>query len=395
MRVIFFQPLGDGGIAHYTHNLMQALAGEGAEVRLVTSVDYEFRRQRNAYAIDPVMFRMAGWLQERIPWLRQEYPLPSRLRRAVKALEYPLDALTTLRIVRQRRPAAVHIQTVQLSELLLVWLLRMQRTRVVFTIHNIRPLHRRMRWYHRRLLRHLYSLCDRIIIHTTSGKDEAVELFGIEADKIQVIPHGDYKFFNEGKPIPPPEAKLGLGIAAQARTVLFFGAIRPNKGLDVLLRALGRIRREVPDVVLLVVGEPCEDYAKYRKLIEDCDLRANVRERLDYVPNDEVARYFAAADLVVLPYREITQSGVLQIAYAFGKPVVATSIGGFVESVEAGRNGVLVPVDDAEALGTQVSALLRDPERLDLMGRRSRELSDQEYSWSEIARRTMGVYAAR
>ncbi len=131
-----------------------------------------------------------------------------------------------------------------------------------------------------------------------------------------------------------PQAKEALGIPINMKTVLFFGAIRPNKGLDNLLLSLPRVKKSIPNIKLLIVGEPCENYKKYAEMIQRENIEENVFEQLNYVPNHAVSQYFFASDLVVLPYNEITQSGVLQIAYAFGKPVVATAIGGFNEAVD-------------------------------------------------------------
>ena len=93
------------------------------------------------------------------------------------------------------------------------------------------------------------------------------------------------------------EAKAALGISKTCKTILFFGAIRPNKGLDNLLRALPQIRRDVPDIKLLIVGEPCENYKRYSLIIEREDIRKHVFEKLDYIPNNEVNLYFYASDV--------------------------------------------------------------------------------------------------
>jgi glycosyltransferase involved in cell wall biosynthesis len=239
----------------------------------------------------------------------------------------------------------------------------------------------------------MYALCDQIIIHSRSGRDEVIELFHVQPEKITVIPHGNYDCFTPGEGVTKIQAKEALGIPGRNKTVLFFGAIRPNKGLDNLLFAFSVVRREIPDSTLLIVGEPCENYQHYRSIIEKENLHGDVFEKLEYIPNHEIFRYFQAADLVVLPYNEVTESGVLQLAYAFSKPVVATQIGGFQESVEPGQNGYLVPSKDVNALASRILEILADEEKMNRMGRHSRVLCDTRHSWDPIARHTVDLYA--
>jgi glycosyltransferase involved in cell wall biosynthesis len=219
-----------------------------------------------------------------------------------------------------------------------------------------------------------------------------VRLYSVSPGKISVIPHGDYKFFLPDRQLKKEEAKANLGIPTSSKTLLFFGAIRPNKGLGNLLKALPLVKKRVPGVKLLIAGEPCESYAKYREIIESEEIRESVHEKLDYISHDDVSVYFTAADIVVLPYNEITQSGVLQIALAFGKPVVVSALGGFKEAVEHGGNGYLVEAGDKESLAAGIVDILRNEKTIERMGRRSRYLSDANYSWDSIGERTIDVY---
>jgi glycosyltransferase involved in cell wall biosynthesis len=183
-----------------------------------------------------------------------------------------------------------------------------------------------------------------------------------------------------------------LGIDSKRKTILFFGAIRDNKGLEEILKALPRIRKGVPEVMLLIVGEAIQGYEKYRDLIRILEIEGSVMEVLRYVSNEEIATFFYATDVVVLPYREVSQSGVLQIAYAFGLPVVATAVGGFLEAIEDGKNGFLVPPQALDLLADRVAKVLSDDERAEAMGRHSLFLAKTMYSWKEIAERTEALY---
>ena len=141
--------------------------------------------------------------------------------------------------------------------------------------------------------------------------------------------------------------------------ILFFGFVREYKGLDILLEALALVRKKRP-VTLMVVGEFWEDPQKYRRLIKKLGLDQAVILVEGYVPNEEVGTYFRAADLVVQPYRSATGSGISQLAYGFGRPVIATSVGSLSEVIEDGVNGRLVPPLDPVALGRAILASLDD-----------------------------------
>ncbi len=172
------------------------------------------------------------------------------------------------------------------------------------------------------------------------------------------------------------------------------GAIRPNKGLDIAIEAFAQVAAANRNVFLVVAGEPCQDFGRYRDRIRKLGLADRVVEKLDYIPNDEVHLFFTAADLVLLPYREITQSGVLHIAYAFGKPVIVTALKGFFEAVEDGRNGFIVPGDDPVAMGQRMIDLFNSRDLMSGMGRNSRLMADEKFSWGAIAKRTNQVYSS-
>jgi glycosyltransferase involved in cell wall biosynthesis len=392
MNVMMIEPLGDGGITHYTFNLASALVKQGADVILFTNRNYEFSGEVSCFKVYSRMFSIAHLLIKVFPSVDKETGFQSHLRRIIKLVEYPINTIEALMIAKREKRDVVHFQSVNETELFMVLLFVILGFKVFFTVHNVMPRHGRLRGYQAVLYRVMYKLCDHMIIHTHEGKGEIRSLFDVEPQKISVIPHGDYKFFVPEESLTKEESKESLGIGNDCRTILFFGAIRPNKGLDTILRAYPLIRRTLPGVTLMIVGEPCEDYGRYRRIMAKEGIQGGVLEELEYVRNEEIAVYFNAADVVVLPYYEVTGSGVLQVAYAFGKAVVATALAGFSEVVEEGRNGFLVPPGDREVLAMKIVEILRDQEKIENMGKYSRFLCDTKYSWDSIADRTLGLY---
>ncbi len=167
-----------------------------------------------------------------------------------------------------------------------------------------------------------------------------------------MTPHPAYTFFAAGGS-DRHAARRRLGV--DGPVVLFFGLVRQYKGLDVLLRALARGRERVP-MQLLVAGEFYEKRAAYDALVDELQLGDAVRFEDRYIPNEEVETFFRAADVVVLPYRSATQSGIVQIALAFETPVIVTRVGGLPEAVRPGETGEVVPADDPLALADALVA---------------------------------------
>ena len=164
------------------------------------------------------------------------------------------------------------------------------------------------------------------------------------------IAHPSYVYFTFSR-VEPREAKKRLGL--DGRAVLFFGYVRPYKGVHNLLDAFAKVSARL-DATLVVVGEFYEPSRPYVEHIERLGLGEKVRLVDRYVSDEEVGLYFSAADVAVLPYASATQSGVVQVAFAFDTPVISTAVGGIPEVVKDGVNGLLVPPNDPDALAAAI-----------------------------------------
>lgn len=197
---------------------------------------------------------------------------------------------------------------------------------------------------------------------------------------VEMAPHPVYDQFGDG--LPQADARRRLGLPENGPVLLFFGFVRRYKGLHVLLDALPAIREAIPAVCLVVAGEFYDDETDTRAQIERLGLGEAVRIEAGYIPGEEVATYFSAADAVVQPYLSATQSGVAQIAFQFERPVVTTDVGGLAEVVPHGEAGRVVPPNDAQALAEAVITLLTadDREAMRAGVRRQREA----HSWDAV-----------
>ena len=180
------------------------------------------------------------------------------------------------------------------------------------------------------------------------------------------------------------EARHELHLESSSPVLLFFGYVRSYKGLDILLRAMPTILRREPTLRLVVAGHFYEDLSFYRRLVDQLGLGGNVDLYPGYVPPERTALYFAAADAVVLPYRSATQSGVVQLAYGHGRPVIVTPVGALPEMVRPGETGWVAGDASPEGFADAVGEFLDSRERLISM-RPAIEAFRREYSWEAFA----------
>ena len=195
-----------------------------------------------------------------------------------------------------------------------------------------------------------------------------------------LAPHPVYDSF--GKPSDRAKAREKMGLAKNLPVILFFGFVRRYKGLHVLLDSMPAVRDALPDVRLLVAGEFYDDEEPYQEKVESLDLQNQVKLVNQYIPKDEVADYFAAADVVVQPYLSATQSGVAQVAYQFEVPIITTDVGGLAEIVPHEEAGLIVPPDDAAALSSAIVRYFADDMQASLAAGVRRQ--KQSLGWDQL-----------
>ncbi len=195
-----------------------------------------------------------------------------------------------------------------------------------------------------------------------------------------MFPHPVYENF--GEPLERNEARNRIGLG-DVPTLLFFGFVRAYKGLDLLLEAMPAILKRVPNARLLVVGEFFGDPQPYLDIIQQQHLGDHVQIHDEYVPTEQVALWFSAADLLVLPYRSATNSGIVQIGYNFALPSVVTDVGSLSEVVIHQKTGFVVPNAEPETLAAAVEEALAPNKREQLAENIVEER--KKYSWDAFA----------
>ena len=246
--------------------------------------------------------------------------------------------------------------------------------KVLFICDNIIPHEKRPG--DMALTRYAFNTADAFIVQSGSVERD-LNTFMPHA-RYELIPHPVYEIFGSSRPKADARAQLGLD---DERVILFFGYVRRYKGLHVLLDAMPTILKSLK-VKLLVVGEFYGDEQKYRQQIAAMNLQEEVLVHSDYVPNEEVSLYFSAADVVVLPYVSATQSGIVQIAYQFDKPVIATDVGGLSEVVLNGRTGYIVKSESPNAVAEAVVRFYTEKHEEEFVKNVREE--KKKYSWENL-----------
>lgn len=349
----------------YDRALAAALARAGAEVELLTShFLYGPVPEAEGYRVQECFYRRSA-----------ARGLNAPARRAFKLAEHLADMF---RFRRQAEADVLHYQWLTVPGLD-ARLLPPQRPRMM-TAHYVlppQPTRRQLAG-----ARRAFGAMDAVIAHSEHGARRLRDQVGLDPARVRVIHHGAFDYLTrlpEEKPLP---AELQ---GADGPVILFFGLLRPYKGIDTLLDAF----RRIDGAELWIVGNPRMDLAPLQQLADEAPGRVRFLTR--FVEDAEVPALMRHADVVVLPYRDAEHSGVLYAALAFGKPLVLSAVGGFPEVAEQGA-ARLVPPEDPHALAAEIAELVADEGARAELGKAAAAAATGSYSWDECARQTLALY---
>jgi D-inositol-3-phosphate glycosyltransferase len=380
--------LTGGGDRPYAFGLATALLSKGVALDLIGSDD-----------LDCPVFQ--GKPNVRFLNLRgDQRPNVNFLRKALRVSAYYFKLIC---YAATSKPRVFHVlwnnKFQSLDRTLLMLYYKLLGKKAVLTVHNvnIRKRDSRDTVFNRLTLRIQYRLADHLFVHTEKMKLDLAAEFGVQESCITVIPFG----INNSVPnthLTPEEAKQRLGIGERKKTILFFGNIAPYKGLEYLIMAFQQLRSPSNDYHLVIVGRPkdSEEYwAALEQTIRDDVEMGRILLRAEYVPDDETEVYFKAADVLVLPYRYIYQSGVLFLGHSFGLPVLAADVGSLRDDIVEGKTGFVFRSEDAGDLATAIEQYFASDLYANLGARRQeiRGYASTRHSWDLVCEKTLGVYA--
>lgn len=276
---------------------------------------------------------------------------------------------------------------------------RLLGKKIVFTVHNVNVRARDGgdSWLNRATLKFQYRCCDHFFLHTERMRAELIADFDVPPEKTSLIPFGINSTTPDTK-LTGAEAREKLGLAATDKVLLFFGNIAPYKGVEFLADAFTKVAAREKNLRLIIAGRPKGSEAYWAEVlakINASSVRDRVILKIEYVPDAETEIYFKAADILILPYTHIFQSGVLFLGYNFGLPSIAADVGALKDDIVEGETGFIFPPRDAKALAQAMEKFFASELFANLASRRAniREFAFEKYSWTKVARITTEVYA--
>jgi len=380
--------LTGGADKHYAFGLGRALLDKGAGMDLIGSDELdcpEFRAQPGVNS-----FNLRG----------DQRPDAILLRKVLRVAVY---YVRLIRYAATAKPRIFHIlwnnkfQTFDRTLLMLYY--KWLGKKIVLTAHNVNAGIRDANdtSFNRLTLRIQYRLANHIFVHTEKMKMELMDLTGVSSDRITVIPYG----INNCVPntnLTRDKARQRLGIRNGQKTLLFFGNIAPYKGLEYLIAAFRQLLAHDEQYRLIIAGRP-KNCPKYWQQIRQ-GLRKDVEGghvllRADYIPDEDTEVYFKAADVFVLPYRHIFQSGVLFLGHSFGLPALASDVGSLRDDILEGQNGFIFRPEDPDDLTEVIERYFGSDlyTALDVRRQEIQDLAERRHSWAVVAQLTMCVYA--
>src|SRR5438552_991448 len=380
--------LTGGGDKPYAVGMAAALTSEGISVDFIGSDDLD---------VPEVV------TNPRVNFLTVRCDQLSAASRMAKITRVATYYWRLIRYAAKAKPRIFHIlwnNKIQFFDrMLLMFYYRLLGKKVVFTAHNVNAGKRDSNdsWMNRLSLKVQYSLSHHIFVHSERMKTELISEFDIDADRVSAIPFG----INNTVPntaLSTVAAKQQLGVSSSDKTVLFFGNIAPYKGLEYLISAFTEILKREVSYRLIIVGKPkkCEAYWNEIQLtIARNGIAHRVIERIEYIPDEETELYFKAADVLILPYARVFQSGVLFLGYSFGLPAIAADVGGLKEEIIEGETGLVCKPQDSSDLANAIRRYFGSElfSKLDRRRPQIKQYANERYSWDKVATITTSVYS--
>jgi glycosyltransferase involved in cell wall biosynthesis len=405
-RLVLVEPNGSGGLIHYAYQLCTALADEGLDVTLITGKHYELAglphnfRVNNLLDLWTLFDPQVSQNVHANSWQRRWQRVRWTARRGQRALRLLSAWFSLTRTVFELKPDIVQFSKIHFP-FEAFFLAQMRRRGLILTqiCHEFEQRENQQGLFSSlgvRAYADIYRNFSAIFFHARENCDKFLSLYPfVNNQQTHIIPHGNSSWLLRHFSQTDHSAALRQRYALKPAepVVLFFGLLAPSKGIQDLVDAFAIIRKS-SDAKLLIAGYPTKhfDVEELKAKIAASGLTDHVILDARYIPLEEVGALMGLATVAVYPYRSSTQSGALQVAYTFGRPVVATTVGGLPEAVEPGRSGFLVPAESPQELAEAIQKLVNNYELAKIMGEYARHLSETRFSWRSVARHIIKVY---
>ena len=373
----------------YDHSLCEALSKNGHNVNFFASTyvhtdwtqQQSYNYRRHFYNFTNLLYknRSKGFL-----------------RRYFKTIEHIVNMFQFVRIVKSEKPDVIHFQWSQLPFIDRFYLNKLKKiSPLIYTMHNTTPLHgeKPLFYFMQKTSSIFLSYFSYFIVHTSYSRKIAIKNYSINKNNINVVPHGQLNYYFENKIDSKKSTLNKYNISNDEKVILFFGNISEYKGLDVLIEAYGMLSANVvKNTRLLIVGRPSINILSLQRLISSSKIKNNIIFDPRFISEDEVSQIFNICTIIAMPYRHIDQSGVLMTVLTYGKPIIASNLGGFKEIIKDGKHGKLVEPGNPQDLADALTEILKNRDLTNEMGKSVKKLSSNWPDWKEIARQTIEIY---
>jgi glycosyltransferase involved in cell wall biosynthesis len=379
MKIAFIEPVGGhGGQDYYDFGLCQALGLLGNDVTLFTCDETPAPPDNSRFKVRRTYDKIYG-----------KDPI------FVRGIRYLWGSCKSIGSARCAATQICHFYyfRIGLLELFTVLLAKILGMKVIITANDIVPFIALLT--NPAVERLTYWLADGIVAHNRVSKRELQRVIGLDSGKISIVPHGNY-ISSIKKRLTKNDARELIALPGNAKILLFFGRIKGEKGVDVLFESFKRVSVEFPEAVLVVAGiarkADLDKYPGINNLLADLNRTKNCIPRIEFIPRDDVDAYYAAADMVILPYKRIYLSGVLLMAMSHGKVVIASDLDAMKEVITDNENGLLFKNGDVNALTEKIVYALRNPDLLEILSRKALEHMQNEYGWDTVGKKMNDCY---
>lgn len=356
---------GHGGMDYYDYGLSMGVGNTGRAVRLYTCDATTVREFDNVKTL--LIFKnlwKAGFIK--------------------KVTKYLLGHIKAFDDLKKNNGSIIHLHffTFRVIDLIILLAAKAKGLKIVVTIHDVNAFDKRANGF---VEKKCYALIDGLIVHNKSSYDVMIQKNSIKSP-VSIIPHGNYLPF-----LNTIEAKRDDD---RDFTILFFGQIKKVKGLDVLIGAVGKLAKEGIALKLVIAGKAWKsDLEEYVTMINNLNLNSVIETHFRYIPDEEVSEFYRKADLVILPYREIYQSGVLLLSMSYGVPILCSDLPPFKEIIEDGINGFIFESENVDSLKMKIEEIARlSPDLLTSISSASLKLMQEKYDWNKIGESTNVFY---
>jgi glycosyltransferase involved in cell wall biosynthesis len=406
VKLFVVEPRGSGGMIHYAYQLCNAFAGHVSDVMLVTAKSYELEEYPHSFTVNKFLNL---WTRSDLLFANTKPSFLGKklrkvfhnIRRVARGVRYIVEWIKLVNYLVRVRPDVVQFGKIEFPfESLFLGYLKSRGLILTQICHEFEPREIAGGLFvgvNNHLQKSVFDNFAITFFHSESNRERFKVLYpSVDLTNSHIIPMGNGQIFPlvSDYSVIQIALKKRYGISDAESVVLFFGNITPSKGVDDLLHAFAIVYAVSKSARLIIAGMPLKyiDIDSLVNLAEALGIQSATVFDTRYLPLEEVRPLIELADVVVYPYVSSTQSASIQAAYAFGKPVVATRVGGLPDIVVDGESGYLVSPQSPKELSDAILKIINNDELAQRMGLFAKNLSETRFSWLPIAGNIVDVY---